>query len=202
MNETDKILNQNKKQSNTKLFIALTILIIILIPFTISIYNNRQEEKKNKENSFYVEETENTNTKENLDNKEIIDEKENVGSQIVNSYCDTDLIPEEKDYEEFIYYSAIDNGCALIEKENSKVVGDYTTKAYNKALSLKSDWSNKYQKESDNNTSFTYGKYTVRNRNGNILGWAVTLTYNTGLKFETYALDKNNDWQLIKNNKY
>jgi hypothetical protein len=226
MNNNNQEQTNQSKKSNTKTLIALILLIIILIPFTISVYNkNSNKIDDEKTNPFYEEKVNNDNDdiidKTTVDSEplqEPVTEKTTTTvtnnkntsttaatttqATIKNSYCDTNLTPVDGDFKNYIYYSAVHEGCALIEKENSKIVGEYTTKAYNKALNLKGKWADKYATENNNNTSYTYGKFTIKNSNGNTIGWAVTLTYNTGLKFETFALDSNDEWHLVKNNKY
>lgn len=121
--------------------------------------------------------------------------------KVTNSYCDKDLEPTEGNFKNYIYYGAVKDGCALIETENSNYVAEYSKKAYSKATSLKSKWDEKYKKDGEN-ISYSYGKYTIKNKNGNTLGWAVTLTYNNGLKYETYALDSSDNWVLVKSNQF
>ena len=227
MNDNNQEQTTQSKKSNTKTLIALILLIIILIPFTTSVYNKNSnkiddkktnpfyEEKVNNDNDDIIDKTtvdseplqepvteKTTTTVNNNKNASTTTAPTTTQATIKNSYCDTNLTPIDGDFKNYIYYSAVHEGCALIEKENSKIVGEYTTKAYNKALNLKSKWANKYATENNNNTSYTYGKFTIKNSNGNTIGWAVTLTYNTGLKFETFALDSNDEWHLVKNNKY
>lgn len=114
---------------------------------------------------------------------------------INNSNCDRDLNPINSIYNKYIYYNTIKNGCAMITEDNSKYIAEYTAKAYNKAVSLKSKWEDTYiESKSDETGTFAYGKYTIKNKNGNILGFAITLTYNTSV----YALDSNDNWVLIK----
>ena len=124
-----------------------------------------------------------------------LDDNENY--IIKNSYCDSDLTPVNSKYGKYIYYSAIKDNCALVIDENLDYYNEFQVSSYSKAISMKNAWLEQYKNVWEKTTSpinFTYGKYTILNENGNLLGWTLTLSYNSGMEGYQYALDKTDKW--------
>lgn len=196
MSKQEKEL-QEEQIVNKKLIIMI-IVTVLLLPFVIMTYVN---------NLNKIEETlaENPYYEESIDNIEKEADKHEEIIKISNSYCDNITISTEPKLEKYIYYNTVQDNCAMITQENSKLIGEYTTKAYKKATSLKEKWEETFPDvaNEEGNKHFTYGKQTIKNKNGNIIGFVVTLTYNNSFIGKTYALNPNTDeWELIKTNKY
>lgn len=199
-------MEEKKDKKTQKQLIVLIALTIILLPFVLRTFietkNKKEEPKKsvwntNSEQKDIIKDNNNDSPSEEEKNNK--NNKDNLESKIKNSYCDTYLTPENSVYKDYIYYSTVVDNCALIADDNNELISEYTLKAYNKALKEKSKWSEKFSnKENNSQVSLAYGKFTIKNKNGNILGFAVTITVNKSNETKIYALTEDNEWELVK----
>ena len=196
-------MEEKKDKKTQKQLITLIVLTMILLPFVLKTFIDTKNKKEEPKKSVWNTNSEQKDTIKDDNNDSSSGEEENdkndLKSKIKNSYCDTYLTPEDSVYKDYIYYSTVVDNCALIANENNELISEYTLKAYNKALKEKSKWSKKFSnKENNSQVSLAYGKFTIKNKNGNILGFAVTITVNKSNETKIYALTKDNEWELVK----
>lgn len=196
-------MEEKKDKKTQKQLIALIALTIILLPFVLRTFIETKNKKEEPNKSVWNTNSEQKDTIKDNNNDSPSegkkDNKDNLKSKIKNSYCDTYLTPEDSVYKDYIYYNTVVDNCVLIANDNNELISEYTLKAYNKALKEKSKWSEKFSnKENNSQVSLAYGKFTVKNKNGNILGFAVTITVNKASETKVYALTKDDEWELVK----
>lgn len=112
-----------------------------------------------------------------------------------NSYCDTNTTPRtvQSRYVDYIYLSAVDSkGCVLInDKTNAQYIYKQKLKMINLAEAKKALF---VEQVSNNAYSIKTDEITIKNSNGNIIGWGIQLIYSEGVKSGRYLLNSNDEW--------
>lgn len=112
-----------------------------------------------------------------------------------NSYCDTNTTPRtvQSRYVDYIYLSAVDSkGCVLInDKTNAQYIYKQKLKMINLAEAKKALF---VEQVSNSAYSIKTDEITIKNSNGNIIGWGIQLIYSEGVKSGRYLLKSNDEW--------
>lgn len=194
--DSDKIVESNINKN----LIIVIIAILVLTPIAIFTTLNKKDSPKSSNEATVIENKKNSDIDSSGQTSVKTPENgQKKADAIHNSYCDMDLTPTINYLKDYIYTSAVTDGCAIISTENPEYISKKTTEAYNKAVVMKDKWLKQYSDKVDTASmvNFVFGQYTILNKNGNTLGWVITLSYHIGLNGAQYYLNTNDEWVLI-----
>lgn len=160
-----------KDKEVTQIIILLIVTLILLI---IALFITEKRNKK--------EETTN----------DITTEVVTTTVPFKNEYCDTNHTPiaAHLKYSAYIYISAIDEkGCGLIDNKDNK---SYIAEKQLEAATMADEKVSSLVLPSG--AAIKTGQTTIRNENGNILGWVIQAFYSDGINSNKYILNTNDEW--------
>lgn len=185
-------------------FLTLIIILFALpILGILCIHFGPNEDNDLRNIRIIVQDSENEDNNEEVD---IISESTTVPATINNTEektftCDKDKKAKASKYSNYLYVSGMINGCA-VNKDDEETIKQKEAYARQIATRTKDSWMSEYMStitKGGTKVSFLYGSEPIKNKNGNIIGWAVVISIDNEETVTHYVLNPKNDkWIKIQ----